>query len=62
MPKVVGFDPKLVNRCTCQKCSAIIEYTDNEVRTFSYRDISGCAEIACEIMCPNCGSLVQWDK
>lgn len=60
MPKVVGFDPKLVKRCTCKSCSAIIEYTDNEVCRWVHYDYGGGSDYVYEIICPNCGNKVQW--
>ena len=61
MPKVIGFDPKLMKQCKCTKCAAIIEYSDNELREFKYSDYGGGSNICQELICPNCGNKIQWD-
>lgn len=55
MAKVVGFDEKAKKQVTCWKCSAIIEYTQHEVRSYNGRDYSGGSDGKEWIVCPNCG-------
>jgi len=59
MAKVVGFNPKVLKQATCQKCSAINEYSPNEVRTlWSGTDYSGGPDGAEGFTCGNCGDDV----
>jgi len=56
MAKVIGFNKKAVHKTTCRKCSAIIEYTLNEVTEHKSYDYTGSYDIIKSICCPNCGN------
>lgn len=54
MATIVGYDEKVYKRFTCMHCSAIVQYTLNEVQW------NGQTDEGCKIMglyCPGCG---QW--
>jgi RNase P subunit RPR2 len=63
MVKVVGTDSSAVKRCTCKTCSAVLEYTQNEVKRVDGRDYSGGSDGKEYIYCSNCGReviLIAW--
>ena len=64
MARVVGRDDSAVKRITHKKCAAIVEYTQNEVRTlWSGTDYGGGPDGARGFTCPNCGDdiiLERW--
>ena len=51
MAKIIGYDPKVLQRFTCSNCGAIVEYAPNEVQTTNKTDegtpIKG-------LICPGC--------
>ena len=58
MVKVVGRDESVVKRITCRGCASILEYTQNEVKSYHGRDISGGADGREWVNCPCCGGEV----
>lgn len=62
MAKVIGFEPRVMKKCTCSDCAAIIEYAPNElvwkywgdgrIATDEGRKIEG-------LKCPNCGEFIR---
>lgn len=54
MATVVGKDSHLLKRCTCVRCTSIIEYTLNEVQKRTYTDYSNTTDIINYINCPAC--------
>jgi len=61
MAKVIGFDKKQKKRKTCKNCSAIVEYTNQEVQSFVHHDYGGGSDTIYYIVCPNCGQQIQWE-
>lgn len=59
MPTVVGFEEQLKKRCTCGKCTAIVEYIPREVESASSMDYGGFTDTYWFIHCPNCGNKLQ---
>lgn len=60
MAKVVGRDESAVKRITCRSCAAILEYTENEVRSlWSRKDYSGGSDGADGFNCPSCGKEIH---
>lgn len=59
MATVIGFEATLKKKCTCSKCTAIIEYTRNEMREEKYYDYSGGCDVYTVINCPNCGYEIK---
>lgn len=55
MAKVVGYDEAAKKRVTCKQCSAIVEYTDHEVKSYSGTDYGGGPDGQEWVDCPNCG-------
>lgn len=63
MPKVVGHDPSVTKRATCQKCGAINEYVPGEVRTlWSGTDYSGGSDGAKGFNCGECNEQVVTER
>jgi hypothetical protein len=59
MATVIGENPNVKKRCTCQKCAAIIEYAEGEVRVlWSGTDYGGGPDGAKGFPCPRCGQDV----
>jgi predicted RNA-binding Zn-ribbon protein involved in translation (DUF1610 family) len=52
-------DKKVVKRCTCSNCGALLEYTPNDVTFKTYRDYGGGSDTYAEFNCPNCGKKQQ---
>jgi len=59
MATVVGYDQAAKKRTTCHKCSAIIEYVQNEVYDELHHDYGGGSDVYYFISCPNCGGKVS---
>ena len=62
MAKVIGHEPKLVKRCTCQNCAAIIEYTRSEIKNRFYKDGMPMTDEGRRIegiTCPDCKEFVR---
>lgn len=38
MAKVLGYEPKLMRKCTCSECCAIVEYAPYEEVWMTYED------------------------
>lgn len=51
---IVGDDENKKRRATCGYCSAILEYTQADTKTYIVRDYSGCSETYRRIICPRC--------
>ena len=54
MAKVIGFDKEIIKRCTCKKCSAIVEYVPSEKQERKHTTYDGSTDYWKVIMCPNC--------
>jgi DNA-directed RNA polymerase subunit RPC12/RpoP len=59
MATVVGYNQSVKKKCTCHKCSAIIEYVQNEVQDEKHYDYGGGCDMYYYISCPNCGNKVS---
>lgn len=59
MAKVIGLDSTFLRQCSCKKCASIIEYSLNELRQYTYKDISQCVEVVYWIPCPSCGNKIE---
>jgi RNase P subunit RPR2 len=53
MPKVVGHDKTKKKRVTCRGCTAVVEYTESEVKQRSY-SVMGDSSGHSFIKCPEC--------
>lgn len=63
MATIVGKDPAATKRITHQACGAVLEYTQNEVRTlWSGTDYGGGPDGAKGFTCPNCGGNVITER
>ena len=63
MAKVVGRNEKHVHTINCRKCTAIVEYVENEIREYSGTDWSGGPNGHTWVDCPSCGKkiiLTSW--
>lgn len=69
MAQVVGYDNSAKSRITCKSspyrigCGAIIEYTKNDVKSYSGTDYGGGSDGREWIVCPGCGgdiTLRSW--
>lgn len=58
MIKIIGQDASITKRVTCRNCGAILEYTPNDVKEKTTRDISGSADTEFYIECPQCSKHV----
>jgi len=54
MATVIGYDDSGKKRCTCQACTAIVEYKPNEVQRRDGYDYSGGPDGEEYIRCPDC--------
>lgn len=57
MVRVIGQDPKAVKECTCNNCSARLEYTRQDIFVHRY-SACGRSESDNAIRCAQCGSVV----
>ena len=55
MPEVVGYDDRMKRRVTCENCTAIIEYVENDIQESTGRYYSGDIWVVEWVKCPNCG-------
>lgn len=64
MASVVGYDESAKTRVTCKArssrpgCGAIIEYTRQDVKSYSGTDYSGGSDGSEWIDCPGCGQQI----
>ncbi len=47
-------DPAIVKKVSCRNCGARLEYTPNDVKTYSGTDYSGGPDGMDWVDCPNC--------
>lgn len=62
MAKVIGYEPKLLKKCVCSNCTAIIEYTPNEAKPKFYDNGKAATDEGRAIIglyCPNCGDFIR---
>lgn len=62
MAKVIGYEPKVMRKCTCRECAAIVEYAPNEevwelMENGQFRTDEG-SKIA-GLKCPGCGEFIR---
>lgn len=62
MATVVGFDQAAKKRCTCRECSAMVEYTQQEVKAHHGTDYGGGPDGMKWIDCPNCGKKIVLER
>lgn len=62
MARIIGQEPKHLRECSCRKCASKVEYSLNEVQSYSYKDISQCTETIYWIHCPGCGNKIEGVK
>lgn len=62
MAKVLGYEPKLMRKCTCRECCAIVEYAPNEEVWLTYEDGRVATDEGSKIpglKCPGCGQFIR---
>lgn len=52
--KIIGDDADKKRRATCGCCSAILEYTQADTKTYTVRDYGGGSDTHRRIVCPRC--------
>lgn len=58
MVKVIGKDQEMVKRATCRHCASILEYVQNDTKSYSGTDYGGGPDGCIWIVCPNCSNKV----
>ena len=58
MIRIIGTDDKHIHKITCKTCASIIEYTKDEVKSFTHRDYGGGSDTYYHIVCPKCDEEV----